>query len=93
MVQVARGYYREGAITPTLAFIDTEWHEGCYEGEIRPQSPPYTCPTCSRRIADGAFVAYVTVGEAPAESYIRPERRGDELAFIEHVRYPAARVA
>jgi hypothetical protein len=93
MVQVARGYYTEGAITPTLVYIDTEWHEHCYEGEIAPQSPPYTCPFCNRRIAHGAFVTYVTVGEAPEESYIRPERRGYELASIEHVRCPATRVA
>src|SRR5438270_13296555 len=92
-VQVARGYFCEGAITPTLAYIDTEWHERCYEGDITPQSPPYTCPSCNRLIAHGAFVSYVTVGYAPEESYIRPEHRGYELAFIEHVRCPAIRAA
>lgn len=93
MVQVARGYYCEGAITPTLVYIDTEWHERCYEGEITFQSPPYTCPSCSRQIAHGAFVTYVTVGTAPEESYIRAERRGYQLAFIEHVKCPVVRAA
>ncbi len=93
MVQVARGYYYEGAITPTLLRIDTEWHERCYEGDMTPQSPPYVCPSCNRRIAHGAYVIYVTVGDAPEDSYIRPERRGYELSFIEHVKCPAVRVA
>lgn len=93
MVQVARGYYCEGQITPTLGYIDSEWHEHCYEGEITFQSPPYTCSSCHYRIAHGAFVSYVTVGYAPEESYIRPEHRGYELALIEHVRCPAVRAA
>ena len=93
MVQVARGYYCEGQITPTLVYIDTEWHERCYEGEIIPQTPSYTCLSCNRRIGHGAFVSYVTVGYVPEESYIRLEHRGYELAFIEHVRCPAIRVA
>jgi hypothetical protein len=93
MVQVARGYYRQGAITPTLEYIDSEWHEECYQGTMAFQSPPYTCTSCKRRIADGAFVSYVTVGDAPEQSYVRAARRGYELAFIEHVRCPAIRAA
>jgi hypothetical protein len=93
MVQVARGYWYEGAITPTLEYIESEWHERCYDGDLRPQSPPYTCRACHRRITHGQYVAYVTIGAAPEESYIRPERRGYELAFVEHARCPAVRVA
>ena len=93
MVQVARGYYCEGAITPTLDFIESEWHDHCYTGERTFQGPPYVCRSCNRRIAHGAFVTYVTVGFAPQVSYIRPENRGYKLAHIEHVRCPARRVA
>jgi hypothetical protein len=93
MVQVARGYYYEGAITPTLEFIDSEWHDRCYPGARTFQGPPYACQSCNRRIAHGAFVTYVTVGFAPQVSYVRPENRGYELAHIEHVRCPAVRIA
>ncbi len=93
MVQVARGYYCEGQITPTLVYIDTEWHEQCYEGEKLLQSPPYTCTSCNRPIDHGAFVTYVTVGEAPEESYLRPECRGYRLLYIEHARCLAIRAA
>ena len=93
MVQVARGYWYEGYITPTLEYVDSEWHERCYPGEFRIQSHPYTCPTCNNRIMHGDFVSYVTVGDAPEKSYMRAERRGYQLAFIEHVRCPAIRAA
>lgn len=93
MVQVARGYYYEGAITPTLEFIESEWHQHCYIGEMTFQGPPYTCAFCNHLISHGAFVTYVTVGSAPEVSYIRPENRGYELAYIEHVRCPAIRIA
>ncbi len=85
MVQVARGYWYEPFITPTLQYIDSEWHERCYPGEFAFQSPPYICPTCGERIVDGESVVYVTVGSAPEEGYIRPESRGYQLARIEHV--------
>jgi hypothetical protein len=93
MVQVARGYWYEGHITPTLEHVDSEWHEGCYEGDFDPQSLPYTCAGCDRRIRHGEYVSYVTVGYAPEESYSRAERRGYQLALVEHVRCPAARAA
>jgi len=86
MVQVARGYYCEGQITPTLEYIDSEWHYRCYEGEVAPQSPPYICQSCKRRITHGQFVVYVTFGEAPEESYIRAENRGRILRFIQHAK-------
>jgi hypothetical protein len=91
MVQVARGYWYEEHITPTLEIIESEWHERCYAGELRFQSFPYTCPVCHRQIAHGQYVSYVTVGFAPEESYLRAERRGYQLAFVEHVRCPAVR--
>lgn len=89
MVQVARGCYRDPAITPTLEKVDSEWHEHCYEGELTPQSRPYICHTCNQPIRDGDFVSYITIGFAPEEGYLRPEQRGYELARIEHVRCPA----
>jgi|SRR5690242_13166416 hypothetical protein len=88
MVQVARGYWYEGHITPTLEHIDSEWHDDCYEGVRRWQSMPYHCLNCRRVIAHGDFVSYVTVGYAPESSYVRSENRGYELAHIEHVRCP-----
>ena len=86
MIQVARGYFYENHITPTLEHIDSEWHVECYEGDIGFQSIPYVCMNCIRQIRHGEFVSYVTVGTAPETSYIRPENRGYEMAHIEHVR-------
>lgn len=88
MIQVARGYWYEDHITPTLERIDSEWHERCYEGELRFQSMPYHCANCEGRILHGEFVTYATVGFAPESSYVRPENRGYELAYVEHVRCP-----
>ena len=88
MVQVARGYWYEGAITPTLHHIETEWHEKCYPGLLRAQRAPYVCADCRNTIRHGQYVTYITVGDAPGDSYSRPERRGYELAYIAHFRCP-----
>jgi hypothetical protein len=93
MVQVARGYWREGYITPTLERIESEWHERCYRRMLIAQSLPYTCSTCNQMIEHNQYVAYVTIGDAPDIFYIRAERRGYQLAFIEHVKCPASRAA
>jgi hypothetical protein len=88
IVQVARGYWYEGAITPTLKILESEWHENCYEGELRFQSLPYTCHSCNQEIRHGDYVSYVVVGYAPDESYMRAESRGYQMAHIEHARCP-----
>jgi hypothetical protein len=88
MVQVARGYWYDGHITPTLEIIESEWHVGCYDGPLNPQYVPYTCEACHEQIRNHDYVIYITFGDAPEESYVRPERRGYQLARIEHHRCP-----
>ncbi len=81
---MARGYWYEGHM-PTLEFIDSEWHELCYQGEIQHPTAPYVCPACHREIKQGEFVTYVAVGLVPEEPYLRAERHGYEILFMEHV--------
>jgi hypothetical protein len=88
IVQVARGYWYQDAITPTLEILESEWHGHCYEGELVFQLLPYTCHTCNQVIRHGDYVSYITIGNAPGESYMRAEHRGYEMARIEHVRCP-----
>jgi hypothetical protein len=88
MVQVAWGYYFDGAITPTFAHLESEWHRACYEGPIEPQSTPYRCPSCKQQIKHGEYVVYVTIGSAPEEPWVRAEGRGYTMAWIGHKRCP-----
>jgi hypothetical protein len=87
---VARGYLYEGHM-PTLEYIDSEWHELCYQGEIQHQRLPFICSACHREIKDGQLVTYVTVGSVPEGAYLRAERPGYEVASIKHVKCPERR--
>ncbi len=83
IVQVARGYFYEDHITPTLEFIECKWHERCFEGQLEFQSLPYTCHTCNRRITHGQFVTYVTIGTAPDENRFTVSRTSKTACTME----------
>jgi hypothetical protein len=86
IVQMSRGNWYSGHITPTYIEVIEEWHVECYEKEfqLRPQSMPYTCDTCGRAIEHGDEVFYGCIGAKAAPGYTRPEQRGNQLYLVKH---------
>jgi len=88
VLQVARGYYYQGFITPTYASSSSvllEGHEDCLaDFPVYPQRGLYDCLVCQLRIQDGAEVVYAVTGSKPRFPYKRPESRGYYMPFVSH---------
>lgn len=92
VVQMAKGRYCVGQITPTYGdFVANpdvrEWHEQCFtEYSLARQKGPYRCLNCGETIAHASMVYYILIGTKPAPGYIRPEGRGKTMPWIIHAR-------
>ena len=87
VVQLLRGIFNQGFITPAFATLQAEWHVGCFhEVKLKPQRARYECELCQARIANGQEVWFFVVGKQTDPEHIVSEARGREIYSVAHVK-------